>query len=79
MRSRRRWVAGLAGALVLAFGLACLNYTKIGAADRHREKALQRGWPPPSQAIHYGGVLSAVLGAGLVGSVLGGAFRCRSA
>jgi len=66
-----RWLLGTAGALMLLFGVLCLNYTKMGSAERHREVALRRGWPEPSRGIVYLGMLFAPLGGGLIGYVLG--------
>ncbi len=56
---------------MLAFGLLCLNYTKMGSAERHAQFAERRGWPPPSQNIVHLGMLFAPLGAGLVGFTAG--------
>ena len=63
---------GLLGTLLL-FGLACLNYTKAGGLEHHREFAAQHHLPPPSEPILYGGVLSTVVGAALVGFRFGAA------
>ena len=73
MNKRRgiQWLAGAAGALMLLFGVLCLNYTKMGSAERHREVALRRGWPEPSRGIVYLGMLFAPLGGGLIGFVVG--------
>jgi hypothetical protein len=56
---------------LLAFGLACLNYTKAETLEHHREVARQHDWPPPGPAILYGGVAAVVAGAGAVGFALG--------
>ena len=71
MRTRTRWLVGVGGALLLIFGFGCLNYTKMGNVEHHREVALRRGWPVPSRAIHSVGIAASVLGAGLVGYAVG--------
>lgn len=71
MKRRTRWLAGCGGALLLVFGLACLNYTKADGLEHHREVAQRYNLPPPGETILYGGVLSVVLGAATVGFVLG--------
>jgi hypothetical protein len=73
MKRKTRWLLGVVGALVLGFGLACLNYTKADALDHHRAVAQRHHLPPPSATILYGGVLAVVLGAATVGFVLGAA------
>jgi hypothetical protein len=45
-----RKLVGIAGAIALLFGVLCLNYTKMGSAERHAQFARQRGWPEPSGA-----------------------------
>ena len=56
-----------AGALIMVFGLACLNYTKVGSLERHHTVAAQRGWPPPSPTIAYLGMAMAPSGAAMMG------------
>jgi len=62
---------GIAGAFLLLFGVLCLNYTKMGSAERHAQFARQRGWPEPSRGIVYLGMLFAPLGGGLLGFAIG--------
>jgi hypothetical protein len=71
MGRKRRWWLGLFGALLLLFGLGCLNYTKANGLEHHREVAQRYNLPLPGPAIFYGGVAAAVLGAGLLGFALG--------
>jgi len=66
-----RKLVGIAGAFVLLFGILCLNYTKMGTVERHAQVARQRGWPEPSRAIVYLGMLFAPLGGGLIGFAVG--------
>jgi hypothetical protein len=68
---RTRWLLGLAGGLLLLFGLGCLNYTKADGLEHHQEVARRYNLPPPSGTILYGGVLAVVLGSGLLGFVVG--------
>jgi hypothetical protein len=67
----RRLLAGLAGLLVLAFGLGCLNYTKADGLEHHREVAQRHGLPEPTSNTLYLGVLAVVVGSGTIGFVLG--------
>jgi hypothetical protein len=71
MSNRARWLLGIAGALMLLFGLLCLNYTKMGDIERHTRVAQEHGWPPPSTGIVYLGMLFAPLGAGMMGFAIG--------
>jgi hypothetical protein len=59
------------GAAVLIFGFFCLNYTKAGTIERHREFSDRHSLPQPSGSIFYGGVLAVAAGAGAVGYTLG--------
>jgi hypothetical protein len=70
MRNTRGLIA-VVGALLLVFGLACLNYTKADGLEHHQEAARRYGLPPPSPPILYGGVAAVVVGAGLVGYAFG--------
>jgi hypothetical protein len=67
----RAWLVGLVGGLVMLFGLACLNYTKQGTWEHHREQASRHGWTPPSRGIYLGGLFTTVLGSATVGFVAG--------
>jgi cytochrome c biogenesis protein CcdA len=71
MNRTTRWLLGAAGAVLLLFGLLCLNYTKADGLERHREVARRHGLPQPSNAILYGGVVAVVLGSGMIGYLLG--------
>ncbi len=66
-----RILTPLAGTFVLIFGLACLNYTKVGSLERHRTVAEERGWPSPSPTIAYSGMALTASGAALVGWSVG--------
>lgn len=59
------------GVVLLVFGLACLNYTAAEGRDHHREFAARYGLPGPSKGIQYGGLLSLVVGAAMIGYGLG--------
>jgi hypothetical protein len=67
----KRRLLGLAGLLLLVFGLLCLNYTAAHGLEHHRESAARLGLPPPEPPIFYGGVASTVVGAVGVGFALG--------
>jgi hypothetical protein len=67
----RRWPALAGGALVLLFGLGCLNYTEADGLERHRARAAQLGLPPPSRGIQRLGMATTALGGGLVGYAVG--------
>lgn len=71
MRSVPGWLVTVLGAVLLLFGLACLNYTKVKGLEHRRAVAEQYGFWPPSPGIFYGGVGSVVAGSGLLGFVLG--------
>jgi hypothetical protein len=73
----KRRLLGLAGLLLLVFGLLCLNYTAAHGLEHHRESAARLGLPPPEPPIFYGGVGSTVLGAAVVGFTLGRAGASR--
>ena len=67
----RRWLLGIGGALVLLFGLLCLNYTNAEGFEHHTARAAELGLPPPSRGIHRLGMATTALGGGLVGFALG--------
>lgn len=75
MRRGARWLVGLAGTLALAFGLACLNYTRAEGLEHHQAVARRHGLPEPGASIFYIGVAAVVLGAGALGLVLGAGRR----
>jgi hypothetical protein len=67
----KRGLIGLAGLLLLVFGLLCLNYTAAHGLEHHRESAARLGLPPPEPPIFYTGVASAVVGGAVFGFALG--------
>jgi hypothetical protein len=71
MTRRGRWLGFLAAALVLLFGLLCLNYTEAEGLEHHHEAARRLGLPPPSHGIFLAGVTAVALGAGALGFVVG--------
>jgi hypothetical protein len=71
MAPKYRWIKIAVGALVLLFGLLCLNYTKAEGWEHHSEQALRYGFPPPSTTIFNLGVIATVVGAGLAGFGIG--------
>jgi hypothetical protein len=77
MRRVARWLLGLAGLILLVFGLACLNYTKADGLEHHQEFARRTGLPPPEPPILYGGVAATVFGAGLMGFAVGTGYGGR--
>ena len=70
-KSRSRLVVGLLGSLTLVFGLGCLNYTKPGDSERHRQFAEKSGMPAPGVGIAHLGMLLTPLGGGLIGFIFG--------
>jgi hypothetical protein len=71
MAKLSRRLTPFAGGLIVVFGLACLNYTKVGSLEHHRAVAEERGWPLPSPAIAYSGMVLTAAGAALVGWSMG--------
>ncbi len=71
MPRKRNWPLLALGALLLLFGLGCLNYTEANGLEHHREAAERFGLPPPSKGIFLGGVAATVFGAGAIGFGLG--------
>ena len=55
------------GAILIVFGLACVNYTKPSGLEHHREWAAQHNAPPPNDTILIGGVVGVGAGVGLIG------------
>lgn len=72
MKGRRKALRLVVGALLVIFGLLCLNYTREGNRQHHREWAVAHRMPPPSTPILVGGVVAIAAGA-----VLGGAGLVR--
>jgi hypothetical protein len=64
-----------AGAVLLIFGAACINYTKPSTLEHHHEWANENSAPPPSDRILIGGILCSCAGVGLL--VLGFVRRRR--
>ena len=72
MRNRLRTLQVLlAGAVLILFGLGCLNYTKAGGLQHHTEVAERYGLPRPSERILLTGVASLLIGAGTIGYAIG--------
>ena len=71
MKRRIRWLLGVAAALVLVFGLLCLNYTAAAGIEHHREAAARYNLWPPRKIGWLGGVAATALGAGSLGFALG--------
>jgi hypothetical protein len=71
MKPITRRLLGIAGAVLLVFGLLCLNYTKADGIEHHREVATRRGLPQPGEPIRLTGVATVALGSGLIGYALG--------
>jgi hypothetical protein len=71
MKRSVSWLTGAVGTALLVFGLLCLNYTKADGLEHHTQFAREHGLPPPSEPILFGGVAAIVLGAGVIGYVLG--------
>jgi hypothetical protein len=67
-----RKVVGTLLFLVVAGGVACLNYTSAFAYDHHVVWALDKGVPMPSETIFWGGVAAAVGGGVAWGVLIGG-------
>jgi hypothetical protein len=71
MNKSKRMIVGTLGALMLLFGLGCINYTKMGNFEQHSRFAEQHRLPPPSRGIVYLGMLFTSLGAALLGFAIG--------
>ena len=67
MKHKRRWFVVAFGALLLVFGLGCLNYTETEGLEHHRAQAVRYDLPPPSRTLFLLGVASTSVGAGLAG------------
>ena len=78
MNPLRRWLAIGGGAVVLLFGLGCINYTKAHGLEHHRQQALRYSLPPPSPAIFRIGVTATVAGAGILGFGVGSRRKVES-
>jgi hypothetical protein len=74
-----RWLIALGAAMLLAFGLGCLNYTKARGLEHHKQFAQEHGLPPPTESILFGGVAAVIVGSGLLGYLAGRKAKTRSA
>jgi hypothetical protein len=61
----------LTGAVLILFGLVCLNYTKAHGLQHHTEVAERYGLPRPSERILLAGAASLLIGAGAMGYAIG--------
>jgi hypothetical protein len=59
------------GIILVLFGLGCLNYTKARGIQHHTEVAERYGLPRPSERILIAGAASLLIGAGLIGYLIG--------
>jgi hypothetical protein len=71
MKLTRRWLPIVSGAIVLVFGLGCLNYTKAHALEHHQQQALRYNLPQPGPMIFRIGVATTAIGAGMLGFGIG--------
>lgn len=71
MNPIRRWLVAILAVVLLFFGLACLNYTKVAGLEYRRAFAERHGLLPPGRAVYYGGLACVVCGSGLLGFLLG--------
>lgn len=71
MKRSIRWLATAAGLFLVVFGLACLNFTKASALERHREFARRHSLPQPGNAILWSGAGAIAFGSALVGYAAG--------
>ena len=62
-----RWIPIAAGVLLVAFGLACFNYTKPSTLQHHQEWAREHAMLAPSDTVFWAGVGSVALGAFVLG------------
>ena len=62
-----RWVPVAIGFLLVAFGIACLNYTKPGTLQHHQEWAREHAKPAPGNTVFWSGVTSTAIGAFVLG------------
>ncbi len=70
-RMTKRLAPVVIGVLILAFGLACLNYTKPATLLHHQEWATQNARPEPNDMVFWTGVGSVAVGASVLGCCLG--------
>ncbi len=70
-RIAKRAIPVVIGVLLVAVGLACLNYTKPATLQHHQEWATQNARPAPSDTVFWSGVGSAALGAFVLGWAIG--------
>jgi hypothetical protein len=67
MNRSPHWMTTAAGICLLLFGLACLNFTKASALERHREFSRRHNLPQPGNSMMWGGAAAIALGSALVG------------
>ncbi len=65
MTRRKRLIIVAEGVVLMALGLACINYMRSGNRENHSVWAYAHNMPPPSRTIFVGGVATAVGGTGL--------------
>ena len=61
------WIRIPLALILLAFGLACLNYTKQDTHEDHVAWAIEQGLPEPSPGLFRAGVAGTVIGSFLLG------------
>jgi uncharacterized membrane protein HdeD (DUF308 family) len=71
MKRSRRWLFSIIGAILIVFGLLCLNYTKPHALTHHREFARRHNLPQPASSILWLGAVSIASGSAMVGYAFG--------
>ena len=62
-----RWILVAIGVLLLAFGLACANFTKPDALQYHQQWAADNDMPGPTNAVSWAGVNAGAAGAFFIG------------
>jgi hypothetical protein len=68
----KRLIPFLLAAVILAFGLAVLNYTKASTFEQKTTWAQEKGMPAPDDTLFRVGVGGTVLGSVLLGFTLRG-------
>lgn len=71
MSRKQRWSSLAFGAVLLSFGLGCLNYTRADTIEYHRGWAAENGLPAPGTNILLIGAGAIVLGSGTFGFAVG--------
>ena len=70
-RIAKRAIPVVIGVLLVAVGLACLNYTKPATLPHHQEWATENARPEPNDMVFWTGVGSVAVGASVLGCCLG--------